>query len=95
LGNPWRNCLFFWVFGRSLERLVGLPLFLAAFPFLGIVGLLVQWALYPSSTAPVIGASGAIAVLMGAYLTLFPKARMKMILFLGAFKPRRPCFPVQ
>ena len=81
------NCLFLWVFGRSLERLFGLPLFLLTFPFLGVVGLLAQWALYPASGAPVIGASGAIAVLMGAYLTLFPGARMKMVLFLGvAFK---------
>lgn len=77
------NGLFFWVFGRSLERLFGLPFFLAAFPLLGAAGLLAHWALYPASEAPVIGASGAIAVMMGAYLALFPKARMKMVLFLG------------
>lgn len=81
------NCLFLWVFGRSLERLFGLRFFLAAFPLLGVMGLLAQWAMFPTSLSPVIGASGAIAVFMGAYLTLFPKARMKMIVFLGiAFK---------
>jgi membrane associated rhomboid family serine protease len=82
------NCLFLWVFGRSLERLFGLPLFLLAFPFLGIVGLLAHWALFPASRAPVIGASGAIATLMGAYLALFPSARMRMVLFLGIFFKR-------
>ena len=82
------NCLFLWVFGRSLERLFGLPIFLLAFPFLGIVGLLAHWALFPASHAPVIGASGAIATLMGAYLALFPAARMRMVLFLGIFFKR-------
>jgi membrane associated rhomboid family serine protease len=82
------NCLFLWVFGRSLERLFGLPIFLLAFPFLGIVGLLAHWALFPASHAPVIGASGAIATLMGAYLALFPAAKMRMVLFLGIFFKR-------
>ena len=77
------NGFFLWVFGRSLERLFGLMRFLIVFPFLGIVGLLFQWALYPASLSPVIGASGAIAMLMGAYLALFPSARMKMFLFFG------------
>ncbi len=81
------NCLFLWVFGRSLERLFGLPIFLMAFPFLGVVGLLAHWSLFPTSHAPVIGASGAIATLMGAYLALFP-ARMRMVLFLGIFFKR-------
>lgn len=77
------NCLFLWIFGRSLERLFGFKLFMVVFPFLGAVGLLVHWCLNPASTAPVIGASGAIATLMGAYLVLFPNARMKTIVFLG------------
>jgi membrane associated rhomboid family serine protease len=77
------NCLFLWVFGRSLERLFGRSLFLVAFPFLGAVGLLVHWGLYPASQVPVIGASGAIATLMGAYLALFPSARTRMLLFVG------------
>jgi membrane associated rhomboid family serine protease len=68
------NCLFLWVFGRSLERLFGLPIFLASFPFLGVVGLLAHWSLFPASDAPVIGASGAIAMLMGSYLALFTVA---------------------
>ena len=82
------NCLFLWVFGRSLEHLFGLPIFLALFPFLGATGLLLHWVINPDSGSPVIGASGAIATLMGAYLTLFPNARMKMILVLGIFFKR-------
>jgi membrane associated rhomboid family serine protease len=77
-----------WVFGRSLERLFGLPIFFVAFPFLGIAGLLAHWSLFPASRAPVIGASGAIATLMGAYLALFPAVRMRMVLFLGIFFKR-------
>lgn len=81
------NCLFLWVFGRSLERLFGLPLFIVSFPFLGIVGFLVHWTLFPDSASPVIGASGAIATLMGAYLALFPAAKVQVVLVLGvAFK---------
>jgi membrane associated rhomboid family serine protease len=77
------NCLFLWVFGRSLERLFGAVSLLTVFPLLGIVGLLAHWAIYPNSYVPVIGASGAIATLMGAYLALFPGARMRMIFFFG------------
>jgi membrane associated rhomboid family serine protease len=77
------NCLFLWVFGRSLQRLFGTTVFLLLFPFLGIVGLLLHWIIYPQSRAPVIGASGAIATLMGTYLALFPKARIKLVLLLG------------
>ncbi len=79
------NCLFLVVFGRSLEKLFGLPALLATFPAFGMAGLLVHWALYPDSRAPVIGASGAIAALMGAYLTLFPAARIRLIVFFGWF----------
>jgi membrane associated rhomboid family serine protease len=82
------NCLFLWVFGRSLEKLFGLPMLLGLFPALGVVGLLLHWVLYPDSHAPVIGASGAIAALMGAYLPLFPGARVRIIVFLGWFWKR-------
>jgi membrane associated rhomboid family serine protease len=75
------NCLFLWVFGRSLEVLLGSATLAAAFPLLGVVGFLCQWALNPDSATPIIGASGAIATLMGAYLTLFPKAKISMLFF--------------
>jgi membrane associated rhomboid family serine protease len=76
------NSLFLVVFGRSLERLFG-PVTLLLFPLLGLAGLLAHWSLYPNSNSPVIGASGAIAFLMGSYLVLFPEAKIRMIVFFG------------
>lgn len=82
------NCLFLAVFGRTLERLFGLRLLLLLFPALGVAGFLAEWAMHADSPTPVIGASGAIAALMGAYLPLFPGARIRMIVFLGWFWKR-------
>jgi membrane associated rhomboid family serine protease len=82
------NCLFLIVFGRTLERLFGPKLMLGIFPALGVAGFLLHWALYPDSLAPVIGSSGAVAALMGAYLPLFPRARIRMVVFFGLFWKR-------
>ena len=82
------NCLFLVVFGRTLERLLGPGLVLGLFPALGIAGFLLHWALYPDSAAPVIGSSGAVAALMGAYLPLFPGARIRMVVIFGLFWKR-------
>jgi len=82
------NILFLVVFGRTLERLFGAKLLLALFPALGVAGFLLEWAMKAESPTPVIGASGAIAALMGAYLPLFPGARIRMVLFMGFFWKR-------
>ena len=82
------NCLFLVVFGRTLERLLGSGLVLALFPALGVAGFLLHWGFYPDSPVPVIGSSGAIAALMGAYLPLFPGARIRMVAFFGWFWKR-------
>jgi membrane associated rhomboid family serine protease len=86
------NLLFLWVFGRTLEGLFGHRKFLIAFPLLGMAGNLVHWAIYPNSDIPVIGASGAIAALMGAYFGLFPRARVRILFWLavplGIWTPR-------
>jgi membrane associated rhomboid family serine protease len=82
------NCLFLAVFGRTLERLFGAKVLLALFPALGVAGLLLEWALHAGSQSPVIGSSGAVAFLMGAYLPLFPGARIRMIVFFGWFWKR-------
>ena len=82
------NGLFLLVFGRSLERLFGAPLLLALFPALGVAGFLLEWAVHAGSPVPVIGASGAIAALMGAYLPLFPGSKIRMVVFLGWFWKR-------
>lgn len=77
------NCLFLVVFGTSLERLFGWRRFLLLFPILGVAGFLVEWVLHPDSFASVIGSSGAVAAFMGAYLPLFPRARIRVIAFWG------------
>jgi len=77
------NLLFLWVFGRTLEGLFGARNFLLAFPLLGMAGNLVHWVIYPNSDVPVVGASGAIAALMGAYFGLFPRARVRMLFWLA------------
>ena len=82
------NCLVLIVFGRTLERLLGIHLILGLFPILGVAGFLLQWVIYPSSQLPVIGASGAVAALMGAYLPVFPRAKIRLIFFFGWFWKR-------
>ena len=82
------NCIFLVVFGRTLERLLGPQLVLGLFSALSLAGFLLHWALYPDSPIPVIGASGAVAALIGAYLPLFPCARIRMVIFLGFFWKR-------
>jgi membrane associated rhomboid family serine protease len=82
------NCLFFFVFGRTLERLFTTRWLLCLFPALGVAGFLAEWGLHANSPIPVIGSSGTIAALMGAYLPLFPGARIKMVVWLGVFWKR-------
>ena len=74
------NVLFLWVFGRTLARLFGNWLLLGLFPLLGAVGFLASWLLQANSPVPIIGASAAIATLMGAYLVLFPRTRFRYLI---------------
>lgn len=82
------NCLFLIVFGRTLEKLLSPAVVFGLFPALGVTGLVLHWALYPDSPVPVIGSSGGVAALMGAYLPLFPGARIRMVAFFGLFWKR-------
>lgn len=79
IGNLW----FLWVFGRSVEIEIGTFRYVAAFAFLGIPGFAVHWAFFSSEAVPVVGASGAISLLMGAYLVLFPGTSVRFLLVLG------------
>lgn len=75
------NLLFLWVFGNNIEdRLgrIGFPLFYVAG---GIVATLTYVVLNMDSTVPLVGASGAIAAVMGAYLVWFPNARVRTLVF--------------
>jgi membrane associated rhomboid family serine protease len=70
------NMLFLWVFGRNIEDLIGPGRFAAFYLLCGLVSAVVQVMFNPYSRIPTIGASGAIAGVMGAYLIKFPRARI-------------------
>ena len=70
------NMLFLWIFGNNVEDQLGPFLFLALYLVGGIVASLVHIAGNIDSASPFLGASGAIAVIMGAYIVWFPRARI-------------------
>lgn len=77
------NMLFLWVFGKSLEIVLGHTRFIAFYLLCGILTGVVQILAQPSLTIPLIGANGAIASILGAYFLKFPKAKIDTILPLG------------
>jgi membrane associated rhomboid family serine protease len=77
------NMLFLWVFGSDLERRKGSWRYLLLYVAGGIVATAAHVAVDPQSTVPVVGASGAIAAVMGAYLVCWPTARIKTIIAFG------------
>lgn len=79
------NMLFLWIFGDNVEDAFGHPGFLGLYFFCGIFAGLVHIAANPESRVPAIGASGAIAGVLAAYLLLFPHATVRTLLFAGPF----------
>jgi membrane associated rhomboid family serine protease len=75
------NMLFLWAFGRSLEGIMGHTRFLFFYLASGICAGVVHYYLNLDSSIPTVGASGAIAGVMGAYLVKFPRARIVTIVF--------------
>jgi membrane associated rhomboid family serine protease len=75
------NMLFLWIFGDNLEEALGHAGFLLFYLLGGVGAALCQWASAPLSDVATIGASGAIAAVMGGYLVLYPKARVDVLLF--------------
>jgi len=75
------NMLFLWVFGDAVEDLLGHGKFLLFYLLCGIAAALTQTVSDPLSIAPMVGASGAIAGVMGAYLVKFPRSRVEMLFF--------------
>lgn len=76
------NLLFLWIFGDNVEDRFGHGRFLAFYLAAGVAANLAQCAAAPQSLVPIIGASGAIAGVMGAYFVLFPKSRVVMLIWL-------------
>jgi membrane associated rhomboid family serine protease len=80
-GNMW----FLWVFGRGVEDLLGHAKYLFLYFACGIAAALLFVLVNSNSTAPTIGASGAIAGVMGAYLIKFPRAHIVTLVFIVIF----------
>ncbi len=76
------NMLYLWIFGNNIEDALGRSRFLLFYLLAGIAAGLTQIALTPNSQMPMIGASGAIAGVLGAYLLLYPRARIQTFVFL-------------
>ncbi len=78
------NMLFLWVFGNNIEDR-GRSTYLAFYLLAGLVATAAHVVVQPNSTVPLVGASGAIAGVMGAYLVLFPNVRIRSLIFIVFF----------
>lgn len=79
------NALFFWVFGNNIEDSMGPGRFVAFYIACGLAAAAAHILIDPASPIPTIGASGAIAGILGAYLILYPKIRVNMLFFFVIF----------
>ncbi|MDA0746688.1 MAG: rhomboid family intramembrane serine protease [bacterium] len=79
------NMLYLWIFGKNVEDALGRFRFLLFYLFCGVVATLAHVVSDPGSTVPLVGASGAIAGILGAYLAAFPGTRVHVLVFLFIF----------
>jgi membrane associated rhomboid family serine protease len=79
------NLLFLWIFGGRVEDRLGRVKFLLFYLAGGLAAAAGQTLENPASADPVIGASGAISAVLGAYLVLYPRSRIQSLVFLGFF----------
>ena len=79
------NMLFLWIFGDNIELKYGRAKYLGVYLLWGIVAGLSHVAIDPNSSIPAVGASGAISGVLGAYLALFPRAKIMTFMMLGFF----------
>ncbi len=79
------NMLFFWVFGPEIEDVMGPVRYLLFYLLGGVVAGLAQILIDPTSTVPNLGASGAIAAVMGAFLITYPRDQIRTVFLFGWF----------
>ncbi len=79
------NMLYLWIFGNNVEDRMGRPVYLLFYLAGGVAAAFAQVAIDPASDIPLVGASGAIAAVLGAYFVLFPRARVLSIVFVVVF----------
>jgi membrane associated rhomboid family serine protease len=85
LAHIFGNMLFFWVFGPEIEDVMGPLRYLTFYLLGGLAATVAQVLIDPTSTVPNLGASGAIAAVMGAFLITYPRDRIRTVLFIGWF----------
>ncbi|HKP90374.1 MAG TPA: rhomboid family intramembrane serine protease [Thermoleophilaceae bacterium] len=79
------NMLFLWIFGNNVEDSMGRPRFVIFYLLGGLAATLLQTAVNSDSTVPNLGASGAIAAVLGGYAILYPRARVITLIFIVFF----------
>ena len=79
------NMLFLWIFGNNVEDAMGKPKFIVFYLLGGLAATMAQVAFDPDSTVPGIGASGAVAAVLGGYALLYPRARVVTLVILIVF----------
>ena len=79
------NMLYFWIFGNNVEDRFGHLRFLLIYLVWGVIAAFTQILVDPASRIPAVGASGAIAGVLGAYLVMFPRAQVDSLLTIGIF----------
>jgi membrane associated rhomboid family serine protease len=77
--------LFLWIFGNNVEDAMGPVRFVVFYLLGGLAALALQTAINPDSVVPTLGASGAIAGILGGYLVMYPRARVLTLVFLLIF----------
>ena len=85
IGHLVGNMLYLWIFGNNIEDVLGKFRFILFYFICGTIAALGHIATDMESQIPMVGASGAISGILGAYLILFPFARIKTFVFLGVF----------
>jgi membrane associated rhomboid family serine protease len=81
IGNMW----FLWIFGNNVEDAMGHARFVVFYPLCGLAAAAAQTLADPASVLPMVGASGAIGGVMGAYVLLYPRVHVHMLVFLGFY----------
>jgi membrane associated rhomboid family serine protease len=79
------NMLYLWIFGDNIEDSMGHAKYLVFYLLCGIAAAFAQGMIDPASATPMVGASGAIAGVLGGYILLHPRATVRVLIFLGFF----------
>ncbi len=79
------NMLYLWIFGNNVEDVLGHAKYFFFYVACGVLAGFAHILFNPNSTVPTVGASGAVAGVLGAYLVMYPKARVLTLVFLGIF----------